>query len=157
MFKFSRMRAGNRKGAATIELAVCAPVFLALVVGVIETSRLFEVHNQLALAAREGARLTALDRAGVVPAGMTMNQKVEADVKAFLHAAGYDPNDITVSILSHDDPNATFDLGDPANDFKYFELHVKIPYSAFTTFYSGGQGAGPSSKIVFRNGRSSTD
>ncbi len=144
-----------RRGAVTIEFALMAPVFLVLVLGVTETSRMFEVKNQLAVAAREGARMAAMERSGLVADGQSTNAKVIADVKNFLEASGLDPSDVNVEIVSHADPSTGFNLDDPANSLKYFELKISVPFEAASavcppdlTEYN------LQSKIVFRNSKS---
>ena len=51
----------NRRGAAAVELAMVAPVLIALVMGQIETSRLGMVSQLLTTAAREGCRVAVVD------------------------------------------------------------------------------------------------
>ena len=46
----------NRLGAATVEFAVCLPVLLAFVFGILEFSRLTQLKQTARLAAFEGAR-----------------------------------------------------------------------------------------------------
>lgn len=143
-----------RRGAATVEFALVAPVFLALVLGVTETSRIFEVKNQLAVAAREGARMAAMDRSGLVAEGQSTNSKVVADVKNFLKASGINPEDVNVEIVSHDDPTAAFDLDAAANSLKYFELKISVPFDAASTICPDElTDVDLESKIVFRNAK----
>ena len=131
-----------------------APVFLALVLGVTETSRMFEIKNQLAVAAREGARMAAMERSGLVAEGQTTNAKVVQDVKNYLKASGLDPNSINVQIVSHDSPGSTFNLDDPANSLKYFELKISVPFSAASSICPPDlTDYHLESKIVFRNSK----
>ncbi len=51
----------NRIGAAAVEFAVVAPVFLLFVFGMIEYGRMVMVQQVITNAAREGARLAVLD------------------------------------------------------------------------------------------------
>ncbi len=51
----------KRRGATAVELAMIAPVFIALVMGQIETSRLGMVSQLLTTAAREGCRVAVID------------------------------------------------------------------------------------------------
>lgn len=56
-------RVRDRKGASAVEMACVAPVFVALVMGIIETSRLGMVSQLLTTAAREGCRAAVLPSA----------------------------------------------------------------------------------------------
>lgn len=146
--------AKNRRGAVTVEFALMVPVFLTLVLGVTETSRIFEMKNQLAVAAREGARMAAMERSGLVAEGQSTNAKVTRDVKNFLQAAGLDPDDINVQIVSHQDPTATFNLDAAANSLKYFELRISVPFDAASTLVPPDMtDFNLESKIVFRNAK----
>lgn len=143
-----------RKGAVTIEFALMAPVFLVMVLGVTETARLFEVHNQLAMAAREGARTAAMERSGLVAEGQTTNAKVTQDVKNFLAATGIDPADINVQIVHHDNPAEAFNLDAVANSLKYFELKITVPFDSATSICPPDMtDFNLESKIVFRNSK----
>jgi Flp pilus assembly protein TadG len=53
----------RRRGAAAIEFAFVAPVFILLVVGIIEFGRAMSVQSLLANAAQRGARAGVLDGA----------------------------------------------------------------------------------------------
>lgn len=55
-----RNRARARRGASAVEMALIAPVFVTLVLGQIETSRLGMVSQLLTTAAREGCRVAVL-------------------------------------------------------------------------------------------------
>jgi Flp pilus assembly protein TadG len=50
-----------RRGATAVEMAVIAPVFLALVLGIIEASRVGMVLQELTTASREGCRVAVLN------------------------------------------------------------------------------------------------
>jgi Flp pilus assembly protein TadG len=53
----------KRRGAAAVEFAVVAPIFLLLVFGMIEYGRMVMVQQVLTNASREGARCAVLDGA----------------------------------------------------------------------------------------------
>jgi Flp pilus assembly protein TadG len=151
MFHKTSLRPARRRGSAVVEFAMVAPVFLIIVVGVSETSRMFEMQNQLASAAREGARMAVMDRAGI--SGST-NQKLAADVQNFLTATGIDPADVNVQIVSHEDPSQTFNLDDPANNLKLFEVRVTVPFGSGQSHVPPGvDSINLTGKVVFRNGK----
>jgi Flp pilus assembly protein TadG len=59
----------KRKGAAAVEFAIVAPVFVLLVFGMIEYGRMVMVHQVITNATREGARRAVL--VGVTAADVT--------------------------------------------------------------------------------------
>lgn len=144
----------RRRGAATVEFALVAPVFVTIVLGATQASKLFDLRNQLSIAAREGARLAAMDREGIVQPGQTTNQKVEQDIRNFLTANGLPGADVDVFIVDSADNTTTFDLDDPDNNGELFELRVELPYTSLAGL-GGKDGDAPAlvSKVVFRNAR----
>ena len=54
-------REPRRRGASAVEMAVIAPVFLTLVLGIIESSRLGMVSQLLTTAVREGCRVAVIN------------------------------------------------------------------------------------------------
>ena len=48
------------RGAAAVEMALVMPLLLAMIIGIIDFSRIFNAELQLSQAAREGARLASL-------------------------------------------------------------------------------------------------
>lgn len=141
---------GARKGAVTVEMAIVAPVFVAIVAGIYQASELLDTQNVLATAAREGARLAAMDRSDLLEPGQTTNQKIAQDVRNFLTASGLNGSQATVQIVDPTDHVTTIDLDDPDNELRLFELRVLLPFST-----SGEQNPDTSfsliAKLVFRN------
>ena len=75
----------RRKGQALVELALILPVILLLVIGMLEFSRAWNLHQALTDATREGARRAAV-------ANPVMDQdSVRAAVWRGISQAGYDP------------------------------------------------------------------
>jgi Flp pilus assembly protein TadG len=70
----------NRKGAAVVEFAVVAPVFILLMLGMVEMGRGTQVQQVLTNASREGARLAALEGSTQI--------KVKQAIDAYLTASG---------------------------------------------------------------------
>ncbi|EAQ80338.1 TadE/TadG family type IV pilus assembly protein [Blastopirellula marina] len=155
MVRFRQKQVANRRGTATVEFAVVAPLFLTMVIGLIQGSKLFDSHSVMAQAARDGARLGAMDRADWVAQGIQSNNKITQDVRNTLAAAGFDPEDVDVFIEFPDDPGNTFDLDDPANDFQLFELRIEAPLSPLTSTHNDNENQLKLvSKVVFRNSKS---
>jgi Flp pilus assembly protein TadG len=59
--KVCRSYRKKRRGAAAVEFAVVAPIFLLLVLGMIEYGRMVMVQQVITNASREGARCAVLD------------------------------------------------------------------------------------------------
>lgn len=96
-------RRGPRRGEAgqsLVELALALPILLALLVGIFEFGRAWNVRQVLTAAAREGARMAVIPGAD--------QAVVENDIDGRLTAAGLNPGDVTVSIVGMDDG-----IGDP--------------------------------------------
>jgi hypothetical protein len=143
----------SRNGAVAVEFAVVAPVLLAMTMGMVELTTVFDAQNLLESAAREGARFATLDKKGALNPGETSNNKLVNDVKTFLASNGIDAQDVTVAIKDHEDPNTDFDLEDPSNEFRFFEVHVLVDYCpvSFAQVADGGNFM-LTAKLVFRNG-----
>jgi hypothetical protein len=148
----SKMR--DRRGAVAVEFAIVAPILLAIVLGMIEMGRAFEMQNLLEVAAREGARFASMDRDGMLEPDESANDKLIEDVKTFLATNGIPHDDITVEIKDHENPENNFDLDDPENDLKLFEVRVTVDWSSMSlTPVAAGDDHPMTAVVVFRNGR----
>ncbi|MEX2316208.1 MAG: TadE family protein [Pirellulales bacterium] len=144
----------NRKGAVAVEFAIVAPILVAVLFGLIGLGRAFEMQNLLEVAAREGARFASMDREGMLDPNESANQKLIDDVKAFLASNGINAEDITVEVKDHENPSDDFDLDDPENDLKLFEVRISVDWSDVSlTPVSGADDHPLTAKVVFRNGR----
>ena len=144
----------ERRGAVAVEFAFIAPILLAIVLGMIELTRVYDAQYLLQAAAREGARLASMDREGMLSEGQTTNSKVTADMKNFLASAGIPKENINVNILDHEDPSAPFDLDNPDNDLKLFDVEIVVPFSDVSfTPVSTNNDYNLTGSITFRNGR----
>lgn len=146
----------SRRGAAMVEFALLAPIFLALILGVVEMGNALDSSNVMTAAVREGGRLATMDWKESLPDGMTINQKVIADIQNFLAAAGVPADDVSVSITSAEPGQSgqPFDLGSPSNNLKLFKIEATIPFdsvSSYPSTYMGGRNV--TSSLVFRAGR----
>ncbi|HET6425455.1 MAG TPA: TadE/TadG family type IV pilus assembly protein [Planctomycetaceae bacterium] len=74
-----RVCPAHRRAAALVEMALVLPVFLAVVMGIIEFGRGLWVGNMVTNAAREGARMAVLDGSS--------NTEVRQAIKDFLGSA----------------------------------------------------------------------
>ena len=144
----------SRRGAVAMEFALVAPLFVIILLGMATVGRVYEVQNQMIIAAREGARLASMDREGLMLAGQTSNQKVIQDVRSILTANGLPGETATVLIANADDREITFDLDDPDNERELFQLVVDLNYSDVAIIAMPGMlGFQLSTRVVFRNGR----
>ena len=144
----------TRRGAALVEFAVVAPLFLLLIMGTMEAGNSLELGMQLTAAVREGGRLASMDWQETVPNGMTANEKVAQDIRNFLTAAGVPGDHVAIAITSAEgnDAGQPFDLSDPANRLRLFEISASIPYSDYNAVpptFMAGQNV--TAWTVFRN------
>ncbi len=143
-----------REGAVAVEFAVVAPVLIALVFSMIQYGRAFEMQNQLQIAAREGARFASMDHTGMSMNGQTSNQKVVADVKNFLATYNIAQSDVSVQVKDHANPSADFNLDDPKNNLKLFDVKVSVNYSKVSLQHvSASSDYALTGKVTFRNGQ----
>lgn len=112
--KEQRMRS-ERRGAALVEFALVAPIFLLLVVGSVEFGRAIMVQEALTNASREGARTGTVD-------GATASD-VTAAVNNYL--SGMSISGATTSVTPSD-------LGPTTADGTQVTVSVSIPYSSVT-------------------------
>lgn len=152
-WRVSGDRRSGRRGAVAVEFAIVAPVLLAILLGLVQLTRMFEVQNLLDTAAREGARFAAMDREGIVPEGQSANDKLASDVKNFLASNGIPRDAITVAITDHENPDTDFDLDNPANDLRLFDVKVSVDFSSVSyASFTPQQNGVLTGSITFRNG-----
>lgn len=125
-----------RRGTATVEFAVIAPIFMLLVMGTWEMGTAVKASNNLTAAVREAGRLASMDYTDSLAVNQTPNQKVEQDIRAFLNASGLPGAQATITITHADGANAgqTFDIADGDNYLGLFKIKATIPFSAISIF-----------------------
>jgi len=87
----NRRKAKKRTGAAMVELAIVLPLFLTIVLGIIEFGRALMVAQIVTNAAREGARDAIL-------AGSTNTAVEQTCTDMMVNALGVPAGDVSVSI-----------------------------------------------------------
>ena len=149
----NQRRRHDREGSVAVEFAFMAPMLVALLIGLWQATSIHHVRNQFMVAAREGARLATLERSEVVDPGESIEDSIIASIRQFLTANQLPGDSVDISItdpLTGDD----FDLDDPANDMKYFQVAVEC--SCVESLPIPPVGLGDNYKIaarvVFRNG-----
>lgn len=120
-------RRSRRGGAASVEFALVAPLFLMLVMGMVEYSIAISAYNNMAAAVREGGRLASMDFSAYVTQNQSANQKVIRDIRSFLNASGL-PGDDAVIEITDAETGGTFDLNDSGNYMKLFRISATVPY-----------------------------
>jgi hypothetical protein len=149
-----RSAADVRRGAVAVEFAIVAPVLLAILFGMMELGRAFEMQNLLEVAAREGARFASMDRDGMLDPGESANDKLIEDVTNFLSSNGVPRDKISVVVKDHEHPEDEFDIDDPENDLKLFEVEISVDWSAVSIMpVPAGSDHPLTANVVFRNGR----
>lgn len=127
-----------RLGAATVEFAVVLPVFLIMVLGMIEFGRAFMVQQVITNASREGARQAVLD-------GATTSSVQEA-VKNYVASGSIKKADVVVEVSPSLPLNPNSEYGAPIS------VTVKVPFNKVSwlpsPMYLGGKEL--SAKTVMR-------
>lgn len=136
----SRHDPRRRTGTSAVELAVILPVFVALVMGQIEGSRLGMVSQLLTTAAREGCRVAVLN-------GSTQTD-VQNRVTAVLSPAGITPTTFAISCTGSTTWNQA-PMGTPVT------VSLSVPYANVswmgTPFYFGSAQISASATLSSEN------
>lgn len=135
------MGSDDRRGQALVEFALVAPIFLLLVIGVVEFGRAWNIHQVVQDAAREGVR------AGVVldPKAVNIVDSVTTVVEAKLAVAGLDTGLAEIDVEGEGlDPNTG--TGRP--------LQVSVSYQHHLFFLKPFMGWGDDDAALVLNGAS---
>ena len=112
----------RRAGTAAVELAVCLPFLLIIIMGIWEVGRMVQVQQLIANAAREGGRQAS--------AGQQTSANLQQYVVNYLNMNGLSGVDTTMVTLTNI-TNASRSDPTTANQLDQFELTVTVPYSTF--------------------------
>mgnify|MGYP000592644721 CR=1 FL=1 len=113
----------NRRGAAIVEMAMVLPLFMMVVLGVVEFGRAMMVGHMTTNAAREGTRMAIVDGAS--------NTEVTNHVETFLaDTVGVSASDVTVTISvepasGNEDP---LDKIEDAGPRDLVTVEVEVPF-----------------------------
>jgi Flp pilus assembly protein TadG len=110
-----------RRGAAAVEFAIVAPVFVLMVFGMIEFGRAIMVQQVITNAAREGARYAVLD-------GST-SSSAKTVVNNYLSSGGVAANAATVKVMNAGGTEvepSTIGYGETVT------VAISIPYTSVT-------------------------
>lgn len=114
-----RNRPLKRGATAAVELAVCLPMLLVVILGIWEVGRMVQAQNIVLCAAREGGRQAA--------AGLTDNATITAFMVSYMNANGLTNVTSSMVALTNEtnggraDPNA-------ANQMDQFQVNITVPY-----------------------------
>jgi Flp pilus assembly protein TadG len=110
-----------RRGTAAVEVAVCLPVLLILIVGLWEVGRMVEVKQLLCNAVREGGRQAAT--------GQTTTAQVQQYVINYLNTNGI-TGISTTNVTFQDLTNSSVTDPTQATQMDRLRVSVTVPYSA---------------------------
>jgi Flp pilus assembly protein TadG len=117
----------NRRGAAAVEFAVVAPLFLLLLAGIIEFGQAFRIEHLLSNACRRGCRAAVVEG----PTTEQVRDKIKSQCVDFL---GVSAADIDVQVAVNG--NSSANLAD-AEQGAEISVTVSVPFSkAGAGFYA---------------------
>ena len=152
-------RDGEDKGTAVVEFALVLPIFLLLIMGIIDFGRYFFVQHTMQFATREGVRLALVGGTLNDPMGKPMSR--EASIVATIQdyaAVALNPSSLSISIYpiqgNYTDPTGwkgTQNAGAPGD---YMRVRTQYTFTFLTpmigNFFSGGT-AGLQAEATYRN------
>jgi Flp pilus assembly protein TadG len=111
-------RLPDRRGIATVELAIVVPVLFTLFWGMCEVGRAINATITLQNAASVGARQASI--------GQSSNSQVQQDVLNYLTTAGIPTTHATVTVSDLTQPGVDATAADPLDQL---QVTVTIPFS----------------------------
>lgn len=115
----ARVNCSYRTGAAAVEFALVAPLFLFLLAGVIEFGHAFRIEHTLCNAARRGARSAIVD-------GATSNEVAKKVETHCVDILGVKKSDVTVDVALNGTSDADLSSAVPGDEVR---VTVSIPFS----------------------------
>lgn len=116
-------QAPRRIGSAMVEVAVCFPVFLLILMGIIEFGRAMSVNQMLNSAARVGCRAAILDGSTNSSVTTTVKQQVSNTI-------GCQQSSVNVAItVTSSRTGATLSDVSAASTSDMIELNVSVPFA----------------------------
>lgn len=125
VFRGAAFRKGltrSERGAATVELALTLPLFLAAVFGIVEIGRLIYTQAALSYAAEEATRYAVVNEGNVTT----------ADIEAFAAAQLMGVVDSNTAVFSAAAPI------DPVSNTSLFTVQVSYPYDFMMPYVADG-------------------
>ena len=114
------------RGAVAVEMAIVLPLLMAMIIGIIDFSRIFNGEIQLSQAAREGARIAALG----TPGGFTTDDVATRTTAALNNPAlqGDVTPTVTMRVVGVAGNEVLADRAVCTGATNYGEVTVSIPY-----------------------------
>jgi len=121
----------NRRGTAVVEMALVFPIFMLLVLGIVEFGRFLMVGQLLTNAAREGARMAISDQ--------FTEAEIQADIEAtLLNGGGIAANDLVIAITT--ETGNTLANSD-TKDLVTVSIAVRFRDVSYLSMFDSGGGA----------------
>jgi Flp pilus assembly protein TadG len=125
-----------RRAAATVEFAITLPLFLSLLMGMVEIGAALDAAQTLHGCLRDAGRLASMDYNEILGTNSDPNTKIVQDIRNLLTASGIPGDDATISIVHADGAQVgnAFDVSDENNYLKLFRIEGAVPYTSVSTF-----------------------
>ncbi len=140
-------REGSNRGVAAVEFALILPIFLLLLMGIVEFGRYFFVQHTLQFATREGVRLALVGKTLDDPLGNPMS-RVDSIVAMIQNYASIalNPANLSISIFpvqpNYSDPTGWKGTLNAGNSGDYMRVRTQYTFAFITpligNFFSGG-------------------
>jgi len=141
-----RREKGRTKGSSAVEIAIALPLFLMLVIGIIEFGWYFFVQHTLQYATREGMRLALVGR--TLTEGGTPLTRKDSIIKTIQEEASLavSPGQLMISIYpvksDFSDPTSWQTIQDAGEPGDYMRVRTRYDHKLFTpligVFFTGG-------------------
>lgn len=114
----------SRTGSALVEVAVSFPIFMLILLGIIEFGRALSVSQSLNNAAREGCRAAIVD-------GSSTADVQELVLLSVVNTVGCRAEDVDVDIaVTSDDDGSALSSIEAAQPRDLIQIDIRVPYSA---------------------------
>lgn len=127
------------RGAAAVEFAIAAPIFLLLLMGTFEFGRYYYVQHTIQFGTREGTRLALVGRTLNDENGnpLSREQSIRKMIRDHVRYA-VDPDEVLISIYAVDpgysDPGGWEGQSNPGNPGQYMRVRTRYSYRFITPF-----------------------
>jgi Flp pilus assembly protein TadG len=156
--KIGRM-AGNIKGTSMVEFAIVLPLFLLLILGIIDFGRFFFIQHSLQFATREGTRLALVGKTVKDQAGNPMSREASIVQTIQTNASvALDPSQLSINIFpvqsDYSDPQGWSNQVNAGAPGQYMRVRTQYNFVFLTpmigTLFTGGA-IGLKAEATYRN------
>ena len=145
------------RGATMVEFAMVVPLFVLLLIGIIDFGRYFFVQHTLQFATREGTRLALVGGTLVDDQGNPLN-RVDSIIKEIKDNASLaiDPSEISISIFpinpaTYTDPSGWQGQQNAGGAGDYMRVRTRYTYKWLTLLLGGGAASTIQAEATYRN------